>query len=73
MTGVTPGFGILISIGIAITICIAFSICPPGQDKNLMRLLVVTTVVCLWFTWFIVYISQMNPIIQPMIATASED
>jgi len=38
----------------------------PGPDKALNRLLVWVAVICLYGFWLMVYMSQMNPILQPV-------
>uniref|UniRef100_A0A6B2LVH5 V-type proton ATPase subunit n=1 Tax=Arcella intermedia TaxID=1963864 RepID=A0A6B2LVH5_9EUKA len=55
--------GCCIFIGIAI-IGVIFPFC--GSDKALTRVLIVTAVFCCWLNWFLIYLSQMYPILVPV-------
>jgi len=59
------GIGLLIGTGVAAFLIIVGLIAAPGPDKALARLMSTTAVFCCWLMWIIVYMSQMNPLIQP--------
>ncbi|XP_078174087.1 ATPase, V0 complex, subunit E [Carex rostrata] len=43
--------------------------CNRGPSTNLFHLtLVVTATVCCWMMWAIVYLAQMNPLINPILS-----
>ncbi|KAG6387463.1 hypothetical protein SASPL_152653 [Salvia splendens] len=58
---------IFIVVGIIASLCarICFN---RGPSANLLQLtLVITTTVCCWMMWAIVYLAQMNPLIVPIL------
>jgi len=54
--------GLIVAVGLGIL----GTIFTPGPDKALNRLLAWLAVICLYGFWLMVYMSQMNPILQPL-------
>jgi hypothetical protein len=43
------------------------------DDPPLYRLAIITGCFCLWFMWFIVYVSQINPLVAPQLKAQPKD
>jgi len=52
-------------IGAIIAPIISIRYLDPNSDKALIRLMSITTAICLWIFWMCVYLSQVYPLVAP--------
>ena len=57
-------FGTLVFVAIAIALTLTAPLWAKKQS-GLVQTLVLTCIFCMWLSWVLVYMSQMNPLLLP--------
>ncbi|EKX40566.1 hypothetical protein GUITHDRAFT_113352 [Guillardia theta CCMP2712] len=68
--GLVNGTVIYIALGI---VALCFVVCISKPNKPLYTVSVILTTVCTWLLWACCYMSQMYPILYPMLGAAPGD
>ena len=37
------------------------------NDRSLVRMMVILSTVCMWLMWLVTYVSQLNPLVPPIL------